>query len=96
MQAILYDIELVTDIFHGWKSIIKEIYIPKYNMFINEETCFILEHQEDRIDKAQNKINIDLDENLIKELAALIIKHDTIKLEKEKSHNFLWNSINKT
>ena len=93
MEAIMYDIELTTDILHGWKSIIKEIHIPRYNMFINKEACFILEHQEDRIDKAQNKINIHLDEDLVKDLAALITKYDVVRLEKERSHNFLWNLI---
>jgi hypothetical protein len=41
MKIKRYSIEVTTDIIHGWKATIDEIYAPDADLFMNKETCFI-------------------------------------------------------
>lgn len=69
MEAISYDIEVTTDILHGWKSTISEIYVPEFDIFINARACFLGPDQE-RLNKAKNKTTIEVDSDLVKDLDA--------------------------
>ena len=52
MKILRYKIEVTTDVIHGWKSIIDEVYVPDADLFINKETCFIGgEDNKDRVPK---------------------------------------------
>jgi len=98
MKAILYDIEIVTDIIHGWKNTIREIYVSEYHMFINDKYCFIcrsLKDKEERSKKIKNIVDIELDDDLVKDLFSSTIDYDKIKLQKESLQKSLWTALEK-
>ena len=64
IEALVYDIEVTTDIVHGWTNTIKEIYIPNMGFYINKENCFF-EKGSSRLDMAQNKKPIEIDNDLV-------------------------------
>jgi len=39
VKAVVKEIVITTDLIHGWKTTIREIYIPSEGIFFNEEAC---------------------------------------------------------
>jgi len=78
MEALLYDLEITTDIPHGWKKTIKEIYVPDFNIFINNEACFISVDKV-RLDKVKNKKFIEVDKTLIADIVKSIESREKIE-----------------
>jgi hypothetical protein len=57
LTVVLYDLEVTTDIVHGWKKYITEYCVKELSLFINPEMCFISSTESDtkfRLSQAEN------------------------------------------
>lgn len=58
MDALIYEIEVTTDVLHGWKATIPEIHIPALGLYINEETCFLMDNPDSRVPGSTRVVKI--------------------------------------
>jgi len=59
MDALIYELEVTTDVLHGWKATIPEIHIPALGLCINEETCFLLDNPDSRVPGSTRAVKIE-------------------------------------
>jgi hypothetical protein len=56
MKTIIYDLQITTDIVHGWTNVIRELCVASLGLFINQECAFLLNKKDtqSRLSKRKN------------------------------------------
>lgn len=74
MRCLRYKIVITTDVVHGWKKEITEIYFPTHDLFFNQEASFVASKSRamERIDGAEGVVSIWLDPKLEDALDLLV------------------------
>ena len=82
MEAFKYQIEVIENecaAIHGWKTIIDEIYIPKYMLFINNHDGInVFRGQPDRM--ADTRVSFQIDDKLVEDLYNFFLNREELRV----------------